>query len=82
MTTIKVDGTNKFVTNKEYLELMNPHEDMGMPYIYDNLDWSYCRQEYGVDVYNMEHVTPRGTPEDLTNIWGVGGMVGGFVPEA
>mmetsp|Transcript_34709 Transcript_34709/g.63201 ORF Transcript_34709/g.63201 Transcript_34709/m.63201 type:complete len:623 (-) Transcript_34709:203-2071(-) len=81
MTTIKVDGANKFVTNKEYLELMNPHEDMGMPYIYDNLDWSYCRQEYGVDVYNMEHVTPRGTPQDFTNIWGVGGVVGGAVPQ-
>jgi len=80
MARIKVNGVNKLVTNQEFLDLMDPHEDGGLNYIYDHLSWEYCNAEYGVDVYNMEGVGPRGAPADPTNIYGIGGIVGAAAP--
>mmetsp|Transcript_30090 Transcript_30090/g.39613 ORF Transcript_30090/g.39613 Transcript_30090/m.39613 type:complete len:636 (+) Transcript_30090:116-2023(+) len=47
--TIKVQNVDLIPTNKEFLMLLNPKLENGLPYIYDNLKWDYCT-ELGFDM--------------------------------
>mmetsp|Transcript_38693 Transcript_38693/g.48888 ORF Transcript_38693/g.48888 Transcript_38693/m.48888 type:complete len:583 (+) Transcript_38693:62-1810(+) len=50
-TTIYFNDEQRSFTNSEFLELLDPTRDTGIPFIYDDLSWDYCNYEFGQNIY-------------------------------
>jgi len=53
------NGFSGYLTNREYLEILNPMYDSGIPYIYDNFDLTFCVEYKGIDKESRSFSIPN-----------------------